>query len=82
MIRIIIKNYENLKHMEYNSDNILKIEHFFHIPKNKGQKTMEKKYLFWKMYVYVAFPSHFSCIFMLTRDLAAIKKPTYFDGSF
>ena len=46
MIRIIIKNYKNLKHMEYNSDNILKIEHFFHIPKNKGQKTMEKKYLF------------------------------------
>ena len=32
--------------MEYNSDNILKIEHFFHMPKNKGQKTMEKKYLF------------------------------------
>ena len=40
MIRIIIKNYDkNLKYMEYNSNNILKIEHFFHVPKNKGQKN-------------------------------------------
>ena len=40
MIRIIIKNYDkNLKYMEYNSNNILKIEHFFHGPKNKGQKN-------------------------------------------
>ena len=40
MIRIIIKNYDkNLKYMEYNSNNILKTEHFFHVPKNKGQKN-------------------------------------------
>ena len=39
MTRIIIKNYDkNLKYMEY-SNNILKIEHFFHVPKNKGQKN-------------------------------------------
>ena len=28
--------------MEYNRNNIQKIEHFFLIPKNKGQKKMEK----------------------------------------
>ena len=43
MIRIIFKNYDkNLKHMEYNSNNILKTEHFFHIPKDKGQNNDEK----------------------------------------
>ena len=40
MIRITMKNYDkNLKYMEYNSNNILKIEHFSHVPKNKGQKN-------------------------------------------
>ena len=28
--------------MEYNGNNTLKIEHFFHIPKNKGQKKKKK----------------------------------------
>ena len=39
--------------MEYNSNNIFKIEHFFHIPKNKGQKRWKSNICFEK------------CMFML-----------------
>ena len=41
---------------------------------------MEKENLFWKMYVYVTFPSHFSCTLLLIRDLAALLKSTFFDS--
>ena len=39
--------------MEYNSNNIFKIEHFFHIPKNNGQKRWKSNICFEK------------CMFML-----------------
>ena len=32
------------------------------------------------MYVYVTFPSLFSCIVSLVKDLAALVKSTYFDS--
>ena len=61
--------------MEYNGNNALKIEYFFfHIPKNKGQKKMEKEHLLWKMNLAVTFPSHFSHILCLIRDLPALIK--------
>ena len=71
--------------MNYNSNNILKIEHvFFTCLRIKGKKKKIGKVTFFlKMYLFVTFPSHFSCILRLIRNLAAlIKSSVYvFDSS-
>ena len=66
--------------MKYNSNNILRIEHFFHIPKNKGQKKDGKVTFLLKNVCLCYFSIPFSCILLLIRDLAALVKSTYFDS--
>ena len=44
----------------------------------KGQKKMKKLHLFWKMFLYVTFPSHFPCILLPIRDLTALIKSMNF----
>ena len=45
--------------MKYNSNDILKIEHFFHIPKNKGKKRWKSNICIEKYMFMLLFPPIF-----------------------
>ena len=61
--------------MEYNGNNASKIEYiFFTDLRIKGKKKMKREHLLWKMNLAITFPSHFSHILCLIRDLPALIK--------
>ena len=61
--------------MEYNSNIILKIEHIFHIPKNKGQKRCKSNIYFEKIVFYFSIP--FSPHLIANKRFSCLNKILY-----